>query len=286
MLLSSLVVAALAADANAPHPHQGVLPAYTGAPPEVPLTAEDLDRLEVEAVERGLLDPAQTAVPAKRRPEPEKRLPYRVFHSQKGAEIRVGRSARDNDELSIRHCRGKDMWLHTADSPGSHVVLFVRDGIEPPKDVIEAAAAVAALQGIEVSTLAEQRTAVIELRVERTRLQLLQLVLEHLHGLGVNVRRDRNCRVFQFDRVWAAARPVARTDSETAVTAAIAPCFRAFMFLPPRGFQQTGFPPCVCRRDLHAAAIINKGTLQYPSCDVNTDLITNRMTDYISLLAH
>lgn len=46
MLLSSLVVAALAADANAPHPHQGVLPAYTGAPPEVPLTAEDLATLK------------------------------------------------------------------------------------------------------------------------------------------------------------------------------------------------------------------------------------------------
>ena len=29
-------------------------------------------------------------------------------------------------------------------SPGSHVVLFVRDGFEPPKDAVQAAAAVAA----------------------------------------------------------------------------------------------------------------------------------------------
>jgi ribosome-associated toxin RatA of RatAB toxin-antitoxin module len=36
-----LTVAALAADANKPHEHQGIVPAYKGAPPAVPLTPAD-----------------------------------------------------------------------------------------------------------------------------------------------------------------------------------------------------------------------------------------------------
>jgi predicted ribosome quality control (RQC) complex YloA/Tae2 family protein len=59
-------------------------------------------------------------------------------------EVWAGRTARDNDQLSIKVARAKDWWFHVRGMPGSHVLLFVRDGIEPPKDVIERAAAVAA----------------------------------------------------------------------------------------------------------------------------------------------
>ena len=68
------------------------------------------------------------------------RLPYRIFQGKCGAEIRVGRSARDNDALSIHHCRGNDLWLHTADSPGSHVVISLagrKDAEE--EDLLDAA---------------------------------------------------------------------------------------------------------------------------------------------------
>lgn len=83
----------------------------------------------------GLIDPEQK--PTK---EPAKRLPYKVFRAASGAEIRVGRSARDNDTLSTRHCRGNDVWLHTADSPGSHVVLCLAGAPEPhPEDLLDAA---------------------------------------------------------------------------------------------------------------------------------------------------
>lgn len=40
-----LTLAALAADANAPHEHQGVVPAYKGAPPPVTLAAEESAKL-------------------------------------------------------------------------------------------------------------------------------------------------------------------------------------------------------------------------------------------------
>lgn len=56
----------------------------------------------------------------------------------------AGRTARDNDRLSIKVARNDDWWFHVRGMPGSHVVLFVRDGAEPPRSVLEAAAAIAA----------------------------------------------------------------------------------------------------------------------------------------------
>lgn len=99
----------------------------------------DCEALDARAVESGLLALRQDGSP-KKRAEPPPRLPYRRFEVQSGAEVLVGRSARDNDELSLKVARGSDLWLHTADAPGSHVVLRLQKGAEPePEDVLDAA---------------------------------------------------------------------------------------------------------------------------------------------------
>ena len=56
----------------------------------------------------------------------------------------AGRTARDNDHLSLKVARNDDWWFHVSGTPGSHVVLFVREGIEPPAEVVKAAASIAA----------------------------------------------------------------------------------------------------------------------------------------------
>jgi predicted ribosome quality control (RQC) complex YloA/Tae2 family protein len=62
-----------------------------------------------------------------------------------GYEILVGRSARDNDELTFRVARPRDLWLHAAGHAGSHVVIRLPDGADgAPRSVIEKAAALAA----------------------------------------------------------------------------------------------------------------------------------------------
>lgn len=53
--------------------------------------------------------------------EPKK--PYIEYFSKTGIPIWVGRSASMNDQLTFRYARGKDLWLHVADHPGSHVVI-------------------------------------------------------------------------------------------------------------------------------------------------------------------
>lgn len=105
------------------------------------LAARDADPalLEQRAREDELLEQRQEADPRKRRAPPP-RLPYRVFTALRGSEVRVGRSAKDNDELTLRHSRGNDLWLHTADTPGSHVVLRLERGAEPdPEELLDAA---------------------------------------------------------------------------------------------------------------------------------------------------
>ena len=67
-------------------------------------------------------------------------LPYRAYRSSGGLEIRVGRGARHNDDLTFRHSSPDDVWLHARDSAGAHVVLrWPGPGNPPSRDLAEAA---------------------------------------------------------------------------------------------------------------------------------------------------
>lgn len=92
--------------------------------------------------------------PPKRQPQGKKkkkgprveapRKPYFRYFSN-DVEIRVGRRATDNDELSCNpeHRDGADWWMHASGCPGSHVVIRCHDeSLE--KEVIRDAASLAA----------------------------------------------------------------------------------------------------------------------------------------------
>jgi len=68
------------------------------------------------------------------------RLPFRSYRSSGGLEIRVGRGARHNDDLTFRHSSPGDVWLHARHAAGAHVVLrWTGDGPPPARDLAEAA---------------------------------------------------------------------------------------------------------------------------------------------------
>ncbi len=70
--------------------------------------------------------------------------PYRTVELDDWT-ILVGKSAADNDELSIRVARPKDMWLHAAGgTAGSHVLIQNPEGQVVPRNVLERAAELAA----------------------------------------------------------------------------------------------------------------------------------------------
>jgi len=64
----------------------------------------------------------------------------RRYLSSDGYEVLVGRTARDNDQLTFRVARPNDLWLHAGDYPGSHVIVrnSSRSDI-PHRTIIEAA---------------------------------------------------------------------------------------------------------------------------------------------------
>jgi predicted ribosome quality control (RQC) complex YloA/Tae2 family protein len=58
--------------------------------------------------------------------------------------VRAGKSDLDNDLLSLRCARPKDLWFHVHGVPGSHVLLSVPEGEVPSAAIVKQAAAVAA----------------------------------------------------------------------------------------------------------------------------------------------
>ena len=70
--------------------------------------------------------------------------PYRTVVVD-GYEILVGRSASDNDYLTLEVADKNDLWLHAAGGiPGSHVVVRNPTGEPIDRDVVEKAAQLAA----------------------------------------------------------------------------------------------------------------------------------------------
>ncbi len=111
---------------------------------------ERLDRLLLrarsgEATEAEILSavPARTA--PDRRQDTGPTLPYRTYRSSGGLEIRVGRGARWNDDLTFHHSTPNDVWLHARHAAGAHVILRWTAPESPPARDLEEAAVLAAL---------------------------------------------------------------------------------------------------------------------------------------------
>lgn len=69
----------------------------------------------------------------------------RVATSPDGMIVLVGRTARDNDILSIRLAAPRDFWFHVAGESGSHVVVRNPDNLDAlPRDTKHFAAGLAA----------------------------------------------------------------------------------------------------------------------------------------------
>lgn len=64
------------------------------------------------------------------------------FRSSDGFDIFVGRNNLQNDRLTLKTADGNDMWLHTKDIPGAHVIISA-EGKDIPDNTIEEAARLA-----------------------------------------------------------------------------------------------------------------------------------------------
>ena len=103
-----------------------------------------LDTIRDELEQTGYVRRRQKASQRKkknRRPEPLK------YTLSDGTEVLVGRNNMDNDWLTMKFASKTDVWMHTKDIPGSHVIVRLDDGRnvnDLPAELIYEAASIAA----------------------------------------------------------------------------------------------------------------------------------------------
>lgn len=95
----------------------------------------DLAEIKQELIREGYVRPEKEKQP--------KTLASKPFHyiSQDGIDIFVGKNNLQNDRLTLRDSDPEDIWLHTKNIPGSHVIIRSKN---PPQTTLKQAAMLAA----------------------------------------------------------------------------------------------------------------------------------------------
>ncbi len=81
---------------------------------------QDIEEIREELQEQGYLK--KKVIKGKKKKKASKPVPD-VYNSSDGTEILVGRNNKQNEFLTNRLARKDEVWLHTKDIPGSHVVI-------------------------------------------------------------------------------------------------------------------------------------------------------------------
>lgn len=101
-------------------------------------TLQELAEIREELVQQGYLKPERRGM------KPPKQAPSEpmCFRSSDGIRIFVGKNNRQNDALTLHRANGENIWMHTKNIPGSHVII---DHIGlPPEVTLKEAAMLAA----------------------------------------------------------------------------------------------------------------------------------------------
>lgn len=101
---------------------------------EMAQSADEITEIRQELVEGGYVKERKKKGKAQ-----NKKLTYRVHQSDDGFEILVGKNNKQNDELTLKVANKNDLWLHTKDIPGSHVIIRAQRQEVPESTIIQAA---------------------------------------------------------------------------------------------------------------------------------------------------
>ncbi|WFD09110.1 Rqc2 family fibronectin-binding protein [Tepidibacter hydrothermalis] len=100
---------------------------------------DELDEIKEELIKVGYV---KGKVKDKGKKNKEKNIlktaPYE-FLSSDGFKVFVGKNNKQNDYLTLKMATNNDMWLHTKDIPGSHVIIRSEGGEIPESTIFEAA---------------------------------------------------------------------------------------------------------------------------------------------------
>ncbi len=101
-------------------------------------SGEELDLIRAELAKEGFVR-LRTASARKKQTKPRPRR----FTTSSGLEMAVGRNNTENDHITFGLGQKTDLWFHTKDIHGSHLVLFTQGREASAEDIYEAAAVAA-----------------------------------------------------------------------------------------------------------------------------------------------
>lgn len=104
-----------------------------------PEDLQTLQEIREEVIQQRYLD----APEQRNRDVPDVSEPYR-YRTPSGFELLIGRNNRQNDQLTFRTAGDYDLWFHTQEIAGSHVLLRLEPGTVPDKADLQFAADLAA----------------------------------------------------------------------------------------------------------------------------------------------
>ena len=104
-----------------------------------PEDLQALQEIREEVIHQGYLD----APEQRSRDVSDASEPYR-YRTPSGFELLIGRNNRQNDQLTFRTAGDYDLWFHTQEIPGSHVLLRLEPGTVPEEADLQFAADLAA----------------------------------------------------------------------------------------------------------------------------------------------
>ncbi len=96
-------------------------------------TENDLEQLRIELAEQGYIRSSRIKGKA------PKTLPPIEYVSSDGFAVSVGRNNKQNDKLTLKSSEKLDVWLHTQNIPGSHVIIHTKGEEAPMNTILEAA---------------------------------------------------------------------------------------------------------------------------------------------------
>ncbi|EKV02791.1 putative RNA-binding protein, snRNP like protein [Leptolyngbya sp. PCC 7375] len=104
-----------------------------------------LEEIRDELVQQGYIeDPHQRQLKQQGRGRGEQLPNFYRCQTPSGTEIWVGRNNNQNEALSFKAANDYDLWLHTQEIPGSHVLLRLEPGAEASDEDLSMAANIAA----------------------------------------------------------------------------------------------------------------------------------------------
>jgi len=106
-------------------------------------TVQEIDDIRQELIEEGYIKAGAKDKKGKRRIKNQKENSPAMFKSSDGFTIYAGKNNKQNDILTLKTASSSDIWLHTKNIPGSHVIIR-GEGREISETAILEAAIIAA----------------------------------------------------------------------------------------------------------------------------------------------